>query len=332
MHNTPFLSVIIPTFTIEKHIEQCLDSVVHQTFHNMEIIIIDDASRDSTPEIIRKYAKRDSRIKPIFHEKNIGPGATRNEGLNLATGRYVTLMDHDDWQDLTKYEKMVQKAQTSNADIVFCNAVEYNETTHETFTLYDPPSMLWRPKPMNFDSLEEKLHSYGQFIPPWTKIVKRDMVKHYDIRFSEREYNKFDDVLFHYLSLLFAKRIEYIDEALYTHRFFPESISAQAETNTDVYFDSFKTWDDLADNCRKNAIEPETVFIYYVKELSSPMYVVENSKMYAKMAQNIIANMKLKKTDFPKKYRKYYHRIMNYSSLKKAHISLRRFRKRIFSQ
>ena len=91
------LTVILPTYNIEQYLRQCLDSVVYQTYKNLEIIILDDNSADSTPEIIKEYAANDDRIKTVFHTKNHGPGNTRNEGLAMATGDYVTFMDHDDW-------------------------------------------------------------------------------------------------------------------------------------------------------------------------------------------------------------------------------------------
>ncbi len=246
----PKLSIIIPTYSVEKYLPECLDSVVNQTYQNLEIIIIDDVSNDSTPQIIREYAKKDKRIKAVFHKKNKGPGATRNEGLKLATGKYITLMDHDDWQDLSKYEKMIQKAEETQTDMVFCNANEFDETTGKTFTLYKEPKEFREKQIVDIKNWDKKGFIFRTFVPPWTRIFRKDFVKKYDLQFAGNG-NKFDDVLFHYLSVIFAKKVSYIDEILYTHRFFSGSISGQVKRNRDMYFDDFKTWYDLEKICKK---------------------------------------------------------------------------------
>ena len=90
------VSVIIPIYNDEKYLEQCLDSVIKQTYKNLEIILIDDGSTDRTPEICEQYRERDSRIR-VFHKKNGGVGSSRNAGLAMATGDYVLFVDDDDF-------------------------------------------------------------------------------------------------------------------------------------------------------------------------------------------------------------------------------------------
>lgn len=93
MHNK--VSIIIPIYNTEKYLKRCLDSVVNQTYKNLEIILIDDGSTDNSPKIIDTYAKKDSRIKAI-HQKNAGQSAARNHGLKIATGDYISFIDGDD--------------------------------------------------------------------------------------------------------------------------------------------------------------------------------------------------------------------------------------------
>ncbi|OQX94376.1 MAG: hypothetical protein B6I23_01450 [Rickettsiaceae bacterium 4572_127] len=323
----PKLSIIIPTYSVDKYLHECLDSVVNQTYKNLEIIIIDDVSKDSTPQIIREYAKKDKRIKAIFHKKNKGPGATRNEGLKLATGKYVTLMDHDDWQDLSKYEKMIQRAEKTQADMVFCNAEEFDETTGKTFTLYKEPKDFREKEIVDIQNWNKKDFIFRTFIPPWTRIIKLDFILKYGIQFAE-DGNKFDDVLFHYLSVIFAKKVSYIDEVLYTHRFFSGSISGQVKQNRDMFFDDFKTWNDIERICEKNKFSPKKVFGSFIKIFASHLYKVGDSSKYANEVQKIIKKLELNENDFPKTHKKYYKKIMSYSKFKKE---LSSWKKRLFS-
>ncbi|HJD96893.1 glycosyltransferase, partial [Mailhella massiliensis] len=95
MSGGPFLSVIIPVYNVEKYLARCLDSVLAQSFSDMEIICVDDGSTDSSPDILRAYAARDARIR-LIHQKNRGIAAARNAGLDAAAGRYVAFVDSDD--------------------------------------------------------------------------------------------------------------------------------------------------------------------------------------------------------------------------------------------
>ena len=309
------LSVILPTYNIEQYLHQCLDSVVNQTYTDLEIIIIDDNSTDSTPDIIREYAARDSRIKPVFHKTNAGPGPTRNEGLELATGAYVTLMDHDDWQDLDKYEKMMAKAAEHHADIVFCNAQEYNQTTGFLNKSYYVPSRFFSggglfeyPAELN----EEKGKLSRLLFPPWAKIVRRSMIEVREIKFST-DGNRFDDVLYHYLSFIAARKIYFIDEILYTHRMFPLSISGRAKKNMDMMFDLYKTWDEIESYCESYNILPRKVFVYYTSTLANFMYRVRSHKAFASKLNELLDKYELTGKDYPDWQLKFYRRARKYS-------------------
>ncbi|WP_302178527.1 glycosyltransferase family 2 protein [Phascolarctobacterium succinatutens] len=94
----PLISVIIPVYGVEKYISQCLESVINQTYKNLEIIVINDGTKDRSAEIAKKYAAKDSRIK-VYDFKNGGVSLARNRGVNLANGEYIAYLDSDDWVD-----------------------------------------------------------------------------------------------------------------------------------------------------------------------------------------------------------------------------------------
>lgn len=114
----PKNSVILPCYNVEPWIARCLDSLVNQTLHDIEIICVDDKSTDNTLKILKEYAKRDKRIKLIEHKTNRGAAIARNNGLKRATGDYVGFVDPDDYVDLDFYEKLYARAVKTNADVI----------------------------------------------------------------------------------------------------------------------------------------------------------------------------------------------------------------------
>lgn len=113
----PKVSVLIPVYNYEKYVAKCLESVINQTYKNLEIVAVDDGSTDRSGEILDEYAKNDMRLK-VIHKKNGGIGSALKVAIENATGEYVAFLDSDDFMDLNAYEKLVDIAIKSNADIV----------------------------------------------------------------------------------------------------------------------------------------------------------------------------------------------------------------------
>ena len=108
MANKPKISIIIPVYNVEKYLEQCLKSVINQTFKDIEIICINDGSTDNSLEILEAFQKQDERIK-IINKQNEGQGIARNEGLKVAKGEYISFIDPDDWVAQGMYEFLYNK-------------------------------------------------------------------------------------------------------------------------------------------------------------------------------------------------------------------------------
>ena len=113
----PKVSVIIPVYNVEKHLERCLDSVVNQTLKDIEIICVNDASTDNSINILKKYAQKDKRINIIDLPENLGAGNARNKALDIAKSEYIGFIDSDDFVDLDFYKKLYSKAKTENAQV-----------------------------------------------------------------------------------------------------------------------------------------------------------------------------------------------------------------------
>ena len=120
MHQNPLVSIIVPVYNVEKHLFKCLQSILRQTYTNLEIILIDDGSTDKSGTICDNFALQDKRIK-TFHQQNAGLSSARNKGLDVCRGAYIAFVDSDDYIAATMYETLVQLAQKHAADMVVCN-------------------------------------------------------------------------------------------------------------------------------------------------------------------------------------------------------------------
>ena len=120
MTNQPLLSVIIPVYKVEKYLRQCVDSVINQTYKNLEIILVDDGSPDNCGKICDEYAEKDKRVK-VIHQLNKGLSGARNTGTEQASGEYIAFVDSDDWLDVHMYEDLFGVLNKYN----FCGQVKY---------------------------------------------------------------------------------------------------------------------------------------------------------------------------------------------------------------
>ena len=128
MEQCPLISVIVPVYNVAPYLTRCLDSIVMQTWQNLEIILVDDGSRDDSVGICDLYAARDARIR-VIHKENGGLSSARNAGLDIAAGEYVGFVDSDDWIEPDMFEYLLQNAENYGADIATCGHVdEFNKS------------------------------------------------------------------------------------------------------------------------------------------------------------------------------------------------------------
>lgn len=197
MNNNIKVSVLIPVFNTEKYLRRCLDSVINQTLKDIEIIIINDGSTDSSEEIIREYINRDSRI--IYSkQKNSGLGATRNNGLKLAKGEYIAFLDSDDWVELNCYEIMYSTAQKDNSDLVVSDYYidSLNSSNIYTHNFKDKNDYLRK-------VIRREIAGFS-----WNKLYKRMMILENNLRFPERgELENVEDQFFSIRCAFFSNRI-----------------------------------------------------------------------------------------------------------------------------
>ena len=178
---SPLISVIVPIYNVAAYLPRCLDSIIGQTYPNLEIILVDDGSPDACPKICDEYAAKDKRIK-VIHQKNKGLPASRNVGLDCAHGEFVAFVDSDDWLDTTCYEQLLKRQQ--EADMVFCGLYfAWDTRTQEhLFAMQHQPGFLTPEQFLLF------LIQQGNF-SSWNKLYRRSWVgqTRFDARYTIAE-------------------------------------------------------------------------------------------------------------------------------------------------
>ncbi|DAA87743.1 TPA: hypothetical protein CPT90_00715 [Candidatus Gastranaerophilales bacterium HUM_3] len=208
----PLISVIIPVYNVEKYLRECLDSVINQTYKNLEIICVNDCSTDSSPEILEEYAKKDRRIIIKKNPKNIGLGLTRNEGIKIASGEYIHCLDSDDWLELDAYEIFVKYLDND------VDAVRFTYTSHDEITEkkeyigYCITDFLY--KKINIYNAPECFKMWKS--SAWIKIYKKDFILKNNLWYND--YRCLEDIEYAMRSALAAKNIIFIKENLLNYR------------------------------------------------------------------------------------------------------------------
>lgn len=200
------LSVIVPVYKTEQFLRKCLDSIVNQTYKNLQIILVDDGSPDNCGVICDEYAEIDNRVY-VIHKNNGGVSSARNVGIEHAKGDYIAFMDSDDWLEENMYEEMLAYAKTENADVVCCN-YQYrelkNQDTQQTFQFYGSDACL---KMLKSNCLFD-----GISVVPFDKIFRRETIGR--IRFCE-QCSYAEDILFVTEVLCKSTCVLKVDKTLY---------------------------------------------------------------------------------------------------------------------
>lgn len=216
----PRLSVIVTAYNIEAYIRQSLEGILAQTLRDIEIIVVDDGSTDATPDIIREYAEKDARIRPIlFAENTVGGVATAaNAGLDAARGDFIGFADGDDLYEPTMFETLHDAAVANSADLAMCRYQLLDESDGQ---LKEPAETdQWKPYPRTVArDLDVRIRrEMLRFISvPWRKIYRRDLIERAGLRFPVGDFF-FEDNPFHWAAILSGQRIVLVPERLCQHR------------------------------------------------------------------------------------------------------------------
>ncbi len=266
----PKISIIIPIYNAENYLKRCLNSVVNQTLKDIEIICINDCSKDNSLEILKEYSKKDNRIKIINLKENKGESKARNIGLDNTNSEYIAFLDNDDEIDLDFYEKLYNKAIKTNSDIVKAGVDIIN---------YDK-----KHQKDNLNELIKQNNSKLYFTHYWwSAIYKSSLIKENNIKFLEK-YEIGEDILFLNQAILNCKKLEIIDNTYYHYH--------KRENSTDskiLNYEKIKSIINIREIIINNILNYEDfdklsdkiindIFIWHIKSILNCCYRTKNSK------------------------------------------------------
>lgn len=219
------ISVIIPVYNREKSLKKCLDSVIKQTYENLEIILLDDGSQDNSGAICDDYAIMDKRFR-VIHQPNAGVAAARNAGLAMASGDYIGWVDSDDWIEPDMYECMLDNAQKYEADIVVCSRMEMYEDIG-VFKGWQQLSVLNKEQAMQMLLNDDCMQNYL-----WDKLFRKDLFS--DIAFPIGR--TYEDIAVMYKLFGRSNCVICLPQAKYNYRQHSDSIIADNSLRNKVNY------------------------------------------------------------------------------------------------
>lgn len=290
------ISVIVPIYNMEKYLKKCVDSILNQTYSNLEIILVDDGSTDSSTKICDEYIKVDSRIK-VFHKENGGLSDAKNFGLSKANGKYVAFVDSDDWIETNMYEDMYYKLKETESNIVICGRfIDYEDGKREEW--YNKNEIT-----MNREQSLIYLNSFYNFdMSSCDKLYEKSLFDNIKFPYGK----KCEDAYTTYLLFDKSDKITYIPKCFYHYFQRSGSISRNEKINMDYIY----------------AAEKQLEF--FTKEYSHLIYIAETNYVFSvKSIFQVSVERKLHLTsefNFKRKeIKKYYKSILNnkYITMKK---------------
>lgn len=225
MGKTPAISIIIPCYNAENDIRKGLDSVVNQSFKNIEVVLVNDGSKDSTGDIIKSYARNDDRLV-IIEKPNGGVSAARNTGIEKATGKYMMFIDSDDWIDAQTCEVAVEEIEKHNADVVMWSYIREFKNKSLEKIIYDEERVIFEgPDVKNIlyrrlvGLIDEELahpENMDALSPVWAKLYRSEIIKENNIEFTDLSIiGTCEDCLFNLQVFSFAQKAVYINKCFY---------------------------------------------------------------------------------------------------------------------
>ena len=259
------VSIVTPVYCVEKYIAECMQSVIGQTYPNIEFVLVDDCGRDQSVEIVKRIISETKQeglsFNLIHHSRNQGVAAARTHAMQAATGDYIFCLDSDDKLEPECIENLVKRIEETDADFVVCRHYSDQENASLGGKLCAPVDIL--------HTNEECLHALAECwfnVAPWCKLLKRSFVEEYNLFFREGIIN--EDVPWTFMLCLNATKIAFLDKPLYHYRYNSNSImsSSKKKLVNDSNSISLKIfYDEIM--ARPNIWENRDVYIVYMRQI-----------------------------------------------------------------
>lgn len=218
------ITVVVPAYNVEEYLPRCVESIITQTYQNLEIILVNDGSTDKSGEICEAYAKKDDRIK-VIHKENSGPSESRNIGLETAKGEYITFIDADDFIHESYIERLYSLAEMNGSEIVCCN---YTRGDADDFSGVKAEKQI-EERTYTADEMLRNWHGKYKHLETviWNKLYKKELFEKNHIRYPE-DCISGEDVQITHLLVANARQVTITNETLYYYFRNKQSITSSA--------------------------------------------------------------------------------------------------------
>ena len=266
--STPKVSVVIPCYNVEKYLHQCLDSVVNQTLKDLEIICVNDGSKDSTLDIIKEYAAKDPRVSYI-DKPNSGYGNSMNQGFDKATGEYIGIIESDDYADLDMFEKLYNCAKEHELDVVKSGFYYYWSKGQEKNVPNPIASRVTASRTFcpveDFESKMEMVEFFNIKPTIWSAIYRKDFIRQNNIRFNETPGASYQDASFNFKVWVCAQRVRLMQECFLHYRQDNESSSINSPGKVYCICDEYEEMERFLQErpVERGVVEPVMIRIKY---------------------------------------------------------------------
>ena len=286
--NSPLVSVIVPVYNVAPYLEQCLDSIVNQTYRNLEIILVDDGSTDESGAICDRYAEQDGRIQ-IVHKENGGQSSARNVALDMMTGEWVLFVDSDDWIELNTLELLFEQ-KDERADLV---EFGWNFIYRDSNKVFLNQACVMA----GIDALKLLVHTDIYMGLMANKLFKASYLQ--KSRFISGRY--YEDTPFIIEQLYKIKTYQYIAEPLYNYR--RDRVGQTTEGFTPKRFDLFRNFEDLMQKYEATDMVAylQTIYAYIAKNNYFEAYI-QPSLEEKKKAKKLLKPFFLRAKRLPRMY------------------------------
>jgi len=299
MDNNELISIVVPIYNVEKYLKQCIESLLSQTYKNLEILLIDDGSTDKCPQICDEYEKKDKRIK-VIHKKNGGLSDARNRGIEEAKGKYITFIDSDDYISENFVKKMYDSIIENNAEISQCNLVKVNDNAEVLQKIGYSDKSKFKTK---YEIIKDLYTGHWENTIACNKLYKIELFE--NIRFPLGKLH--EDEFTTYKVLYKATKVAMVEEYLYKYRQNVNSITG--EQFKVKRLDAIEAFEERLDFFK----EKGEIELY---EVSFIAYLVLIRDLYIKTRKHIEKSKKIKK-DLIKKYKEDYPKLKNIKNIGK---------------
>lgn len=282
------ITVIVPVYKVEKYLDQCIQSIVEQTYPNLEILLIDDGSPDRCPEMCEKWAMQDKRIR-VVHKENQGLGLARNTGLEHATGEYVCYIDSDDYIDTNTISQAYDAMMRSDADLVvfgYCHVFPDGRTVSSSVdlqkTIFTGREITDELLPWMIQTDRRKEPTCPFAFSAWSGMLRRSILEEYRIRFQSERQIISEDTL--YLLELYSKLkvVALVPKPFYGYRVNPASLTKTYQKDRQRKNNAFlsQAMETVADQGYSEEISIRVAMLYQGFSLEAMKHVMRMKKNY----------------------------------------------------